>query len=80
MAVLEGDLDIASATVERLRAVVAEPVQIMGTTVRVTISGGLAPVMDGDALAALEAADAAMHGAKRARGPEAPTGLATAPA
>ena len=69
-------LDVASATVERLRAVVAEPARIMGTTVHVTISGSLAPIKDGDALAALKA----MYAAKRARGPEAPTGLATAPA
>ena len=80
VAVLEGDLDVASATVERLRAVVAEPVRIMGTSVHVTISGGLAPIRDGDALSALAAADAAMYAAKRARGPASLDGLASRPA
>lgn len=80
VAVLGGDLDVASATVQRLRAVVAEPMRTMGTTVRVTISSGLAPIRDGDALAALEAADAAMYAPSGARGPIAPSRLAMAPA
>jgi diguanylate cyclase (GGDEF)-like protein/PAS domain S-box-containing protein len=57
----------ASALVEQLRAVVAEPLSIQGREVRVTLSAGLALAGDGDstAEAVLRDADTALYASKK---------------
>lgn len=67
VAVLQADPAVAQASVARLQAVVAEPVRIDGLSLRLSVSAGLAVVVDGDWRAALDAADAAMYDGKRGR-------------
>ncbi len=58
--------DLATATIERLKAAIAEPIQLEGHSVRVTSSIGIANFPDDglDADALLTNADAAMYRAK----------------